>query len=102
MYRFTSMLFPNSIAFEFRIANGEMVKLAFPSNTKICDFIKDVNEKAMISFNISKNQTLDIIEVHEKNAYGIPLNIDDQLTLREKYADDYNKISFYIGCKLSV
>jgi hypothetical protein len=79
-----------------------MVKLAFPSNTKICDFIKDVNEKAMISFNISKNQTLDIIEVHEKNAYGIPLNIDDQLTLREKYADDYNKISFYIGCKLSV
>lgn len=102
MYRFTQLLFPSVISFEFKISNGQMVKLTFPSTTKICDFIKDVSEKAIHAFAFPENQKLEIVEISDKNAYGITLNIEDHAMLSERYAHNYKKVSFFIACKISV
>jgi len=102
MHRFTQLLFPNVVSFEFRISNGQMVKLSFPSNIKICDFIKDISEKAIHAFGFPKNQKLEIVEISNKNAYGITLNIEDQTMLCERYVNNYKNVSFFIACKISI
>lgn len=97
MYKFFNILFPSVITFEFTVANGSIVNLSFNSSMKICDFIKDVNEKAYISFNIPNSKNLDIVEINKNSAYGIPLDPNDETTLCEKYADNYKQISFFIS-----
>lgn len=97
MYKFLNLMFPSVISFVFTTANQNKVKLSFNSSMKICDFIKDVTEKAYIAFNIPNNKILEIIEINENNAYGVPLDPDDQANLCEKYAKNYKKISFFIS-----
>lgn len=102
MHRLTSLFFPRVVQFEFKISNGQMIKLSFPSNTKICDFVKDVEEKAILGFSLSKNQTIEIVEVIDSQEHYITLDVNDETPLYEKYANNYKQVSFHISCNLSI
>lgn len=97
MQRLQSYSFPEVVTFYFKnTSNGFTTKLLFDSSTKISDFIKNIDEKSKILFDIPQEKPIEIVEAGEKGENGDALDPNDETLLCDKYRNNYKYVSFYI------
>ena len=90
-------VFPEFVSFNFKKTDdGRHVKLSFQSHMKMNEFIRDVIEKSYVAFNIPHDKDIEVIETSLQNEMGETLDSNDLTLLRDKYADNYKYVAFYI------
>lgn len=89
--------FPEVVSFIFKKTDdGTDVKLSFHSHMKMDEFVRHVIEKSYLAFNIPHNKDIEVIETSTQNEAGEALDPNDTIMLRDKYANNYKYVAFYI------
>lgn len=93
--------------FYFKLANTDQSKIyEIPTNLSIANFIQYVKNKAYSDFNISRNQSLEIVEAGQSipgvlSEQAPALQRDFHTTVRERYNGVYNNQAFYVRIRRS-